>query len=273
MDTAGITASALLEELERRRVRWCWYKGYDTWTAGLSGDIDLAVDPGDADEAVAAVSAVGRTLSMRAFVPCWHADVIACHLLREDGSAVEIDFNPRGWAWRGRTLLTAAEMIRRRRFDLGIWLPSPDHEALLLLCLYVFGTAGVDVRERAARLAIRRFLEDPTQVRMHIDRVIGCPRVAARIRQDLEAGRVQSLVRIAGAARRAGLFHALATPRCMPDLSRRFLQVYWRRRHALRCGLWMGPRRHLRPVRGCPPGAQLDAWLGKIIAAHPGAWG
>ncbi len=262
-------ASAVFAALEDHGVRWCWYKGYLGWPDAVGGDVDLAVQPGCMSEAVAAVAGVARRLGAAGFVPCPHADVMACFVVWAD-RLLEVDFQDRMWIWRGAGFLRAEEVVASRRPWRGVWVPAAEHALLFALLLYVFaGGTGSATRSAAADWAMSCFAESPSRGEETIRGILGAGRLTDEVIASLQGGDKAALMRLGSRARTARLAQALVRPERWTELAARVGRLYVGRLGAVKCGVWRGYGRKLQPRRRV---ADPQAWLQRVIRSHAGAW-
>jgi len=124
--------SACLKELDARGVLFCISRNHDKFWVNGSSDVDILVSPAQFQAAIRcfenAADASGYRIALRNYFVnyslVFHADHAG--LVRID---IEIDVR-----WKTRTLLDAETILAARREEDGLPIPSPEHEALVLLC-------------------------------------------------------------------------------------------------------------------------------------------
>lgn len=159
--------SACLQALHTAEIPFCISRNHrEFWEDGPS-DVDMIVSPGRLGEVVLGITSAACQTGYRLVARTLFDNL--CLVFHAPGAGyVRLDLDT-AVRWQTRTLLAADVVLESRIPQDGLPIPSPHHEALILLCQCAWsGKAKPTYRERLATLnntdtRVSRFLESQFQ--------------------------------------------------------------------------------------------------------------
>ena len=144
--------AAVLQTLDSRDIPFCISRNHsEFWQDGPS-DVDMIVLPGRLQDTIRAIQHAAAQTGYRLAARTLFDNVcLVFHGMNARFVRIDLDTAVR---WRGRTLLTADKVLANQAERDGLPIPSPAHEALVLLCQCAWsGKLKESYRKRLIELA------------------------------------------------------------------------------------------------------------------------